>query len=119
MWGLETIREINREAQHKAEGKSPLKIDESMSSEEALKAPHLGYACEDWDIVYERVDTLFCDSTGLGAPSEPALTKKQLIFEIDDLRRKHGTIRVAIEEVGQCQLHLVVWANHAPKKETE
>jgi phosphoribosylaminoimidazole (AIR) synthetase len=118
MWGLETIREINKEAQHKAAGKPPLKVDESMDSEEALKAPHLGYDCENWDATYERVSTLFCDSTGFGASNEPALTKDQLIFEIDDLRRKHGTIFVAIEEVGQFQLYLAVWADQAPKKET-
>jgi len=71
---------------------------------------YLGNACDDWDEVYTRQESLFCDSSGWGAPGEPALTADQLRERLHELVQEHGVIYVAIEEMGQFQLHLAVWA---------
>lgn len=71
--------------------------------------PDLGNEAERLDKEHERVDSLFCDSSGLGSPSEPALTASQLVSRLQELLEEHGEILVAIELVGEFQLNLGVW----------
>lgn len=56
-----------------------------------------GWTCVTW---------LFCDSSGLGAPDEPALTGSQLIQKLVKLQELGISIGYAITETGQFQLHL-------------
>jgi hypothetical protein len=49
---------------------------------------------------YTLVDTLFCDSSGLGAEDEPALSVRQL------LARLRPGYAYAVIEAGQFQVHL-------------
>ncbi len=116
MHGLETIKAMNAEAAEKARslGKKPYcLVDETViDSWPAFPFPDLGDACADWDEVYRRVDTLFCDASGCGSPEEPALTADQLkerVFELWQNTLVGQMLYIAIEEVGQFQLHLAVW----------
>ena len=109
MFGPETLRAMNAEAAEIAreEGLEPLLVS---TSEEARGIPNLGDACEDVDADHERVATLFCDTSGFGAPNEPALTQQQLFEKIDELIDEHGPVLMAIEEAGQFQAYVAVWS---------
>ena len=75
--------------------------------------PNLGDEADNVDEVYERVDSLFCDSSGFGGPGEPALTIDQLKRKLTELIDEHGEIFVGIESTGQFQLDLAVWKEKA------
>jgi len=116
MWGLETINELNREAGDKAreEGKQPLRLSPSsfFSLTDVAKLggfPNLGDSADDVDEKHERIDTLFCDSSGFGGPGEPALTRGQLEGRVEDLLEEHGDLLFGVVETGQFQLHMGVW----------
>ncbi len=72
--------------------------------------PHLGISCGDWDEEYERLDKLFVDSTGFGEEAEPALTVWEFLERLTELIAEHGDLYVALEDVGQFQAWVVVWA---------
>lgn len=55
---------------------------------------------------YTHVRTLFCDSSGLGSPTEPALTKEQLVAVVSDMLDKNPVMHTAITDVGQFQIYL-------------
>jgi len=70
-----------------------------------LRFPNLGdYVPAGW----RKVDELFCDCSGWGSPSEPALTQQQLLASLEPGKG------YAITEAGQFQLYLGVFE----KKET-
>lgn len=68
--------------------------------------PSIGdYVPDGWELV----ETLFCDSSGLGAPGEPALTIAQLkrtLLEHEAADKDYG---YAIVEQGQFQIYLGVF----------
>lgn len=53
---------------------------------------------------YELVKELFTDSSGLGAPGEPALTLTQFETELTSLLTEHGKLTAKITGVGQFQV---------------
>jgi len=114
MYGLDTIKALNAEAAAKARSRRtrPTRISsvDQVDAWPPYPFKYLGNACDDWDEVYTRQESLFCDSSGWGAPGEPALTADQLRERLHELVQEHGVIYVAIEEMGQFQLHLAVWA---------
>lgn len=116
MWGLETIKAINAEAGVKARNlrKKPCVLKsvddvDRLGEIKRLRIPHLGTACEDIDDDKERLDTLFCDMSGFGSPSEPALTINQMKARLKEMIEEHGPIAIALEEQGQFQGYLAVW----------
>lgn len=52
---------------------------------------------------WELVEELFCDLTGLGSESEPALTTKQLEAKIRGIITQPGTYGFGLISVGQFQ----------------
>ena len=113
MWGLATIRSINNEAAARARryNKQPYRLSDptAIDSFPPFPFPHLGCECDKVDEDHERVATLFCDGSGFGSPTEPALTQEQLKDRLTRLLDEHGDLLLAIEEVGQFQLYLAVW----------
>jgi len=58
---------------------------------------------------FEEVETLFCDSSGFGRPSEPALTKEQAIEATERLIKEHGTLYSGLTGIGQFQVYVTLW----------
>lgn len=58
---------------------------------------------------FEEVETLFCDSSGFGRPSEPALTKEQAIRRTEELIEEHGTLYSGLTGIGQFQVYVTVY----------
>jgi len=72
--------------------------------------PHLGSDCVEVDKELERIDTLFCDSSGYGTRGEDALTTSELVDKLLELLEENPAgIKMAIEEQGQFQLYVAVW----------
>lgn len=117
MFSLEQIKAMNADAAIMARGKKkkPFKLSEPKQVDEMppFPFPELGDAVEDFDDQYERLDSLFCDHSGWGSSGERALTVDQLKMELKRLLGEHGTLYLAIEEVGQFQLYLAVWKEKA------
>jgi len=115
MMSLALIEELNREAGDKArtEDIHPylIKTLTQINNMPPFPFPFVGDAAEDFDIRYgERITNLFCDSSGMGAEDEPALTVNQLVEKLKELFfANHEELRVAIVEHGQFQLYLGVW----------
>lgn len=105
MYSLEVIEQINREAASAAceDDKEPLLItsEEQIADMPPFPFPALGdYVPLGWRDTGER---LFCDSSGIGAPEEPALTTDQL-----KLKLEVGKAYAIVEE-GQFQVYLGVF----------
>lgn len=114
MFSLEQIKAMNADAGIMARGKrlKPFLINDINQIDEMppFPFPNMGDAVE--DIEQEKLDSLFCDSSGWGSPGEPALTTEQLKTELRRLLEENDQgILVAIEEQGQFQLSLGVWKN--------
>ena len=113
MFGLETIRAMNAESGMKARAKKlkpfELNSEEQIDEMPPFPFPNFGDKADDMDEQYDRVDSLFVDSSGFGAPHEPALNADQLLTKIRELFEEHGTLLFAIESQGQFQLHVGVW----------
>ena len=60
---------------------------------------------------YEEVQTLFCDSSGFGAPDEPALTQQQAIARTNEIlsENKENTLYAAITDAGQFQVYVGIF----------
>lgn len=96
MFSLETIKYMNREQAKKARGKKPYVVTEKDTFP-PFPFPNFGdYRPKGWKLTRE----LFCDKTGMGTASEPALTVEHLIRE---LKIGYG---YAIIEEGQFQLYI-------------
>lgn len=113
MWGLETIKQINKEAAEAARKReaAPHLVVEASSLKEwpPFPFPHLGYACDDVDKTHSRLKTFFVDSSGLGGPGEPALTTDAFKKALAELLEAEGPLLLALEEVGQFQVYVAVW----------
>jgi len=118
VWGLETIRKINHEAAVKAREASleptVLESEEQLEGWPPFPLPHLGDACADIDGEEERVETLFVDSSGLGADDEPALSINQFKDQLKSLLEEHGPLKLAIEDQGQFQVYIAIWKCGVP-----
>ncbi len=110
MWSLEVIKDLNKKAAKSAteEGTVPYLfcIDSNIA---AVRVPMIGDMASEVDEKHERIDTLFVDTSGWGAPDEPALTQRQFLEKISELRTEHGPILLALEECGQFQGYCAVW----------
>ena len=62
---------------------------------------------------FEEVETLFCDSSGLGSESERALTKNSLIDKVSQLTEEHWTLYGGLTGIGQFQVYLTLWKRAA------
>jgi len=117
MFSLEQIKAMNAEAGQKARAlnKKPHRLNniEEIEAMPPFPFPNLGDEADNVDEVYERVDSLFCDSSGFGGPGERALTIDQLKRKLTELIDEHGEIFVGIESTGQFQLYLAVWKEKA------
>lgn len=58
---------------------------------------------------YTEIDTLFCDSSGLGSASEPALTVKKLRDIIQWHLDRGGKLYGAITGEGQFQVYITLY----------
>lgn len=65
---------------------------------------------------YKLIEKLFCDSSGLGAEDEPALTAEQLREKLLSIAREHGTIYTSIIECGQFQVYIGVFIKEGKGK---
>lgn len=111
MWDLATIHAMNQETGDKAKNKSPYEVtsEEEIDEMPPFPFPSVGTESNRFDEEYERVTSLFVDSSGFGSPHEPALNSDQLKTELKELLEEHSTLLLAIESEGQFQLHLGVW----------
>ena len=114
MHGLETIIALNREAGDRARelGLEPYHLTraDQIDSMPPFPFPNLGDDAVEVDKMYERVDSLFCDKSGMGAPDEPALTIEQLLDRLRKLLSENPKgLYLAIEEEGMFQLYIGVW----------
>jgi hypothetical protein len=112
MWGLDTIKEAGEAAREKGAEPLLLAADEYVGLSTVSNAggfPNLGDYANEVDDEHKRIATLFCDSSGFGLPSEPALTQEQLVRKVKELLDEHDELLFGIVEVGQFQLHLGVW----------
>jgi len=108
MMSAETIRAINTETGVKAAkaNKTPFVPFNRQEIEGGkISLPNLGYHVpKGW----KRVEDVewFCDSSGWGAPNEPALTQDQFLDELADYADKHPSHGYAIVETGQFQCYV-------------
>jgi hypothetical protein len=113
MMGLESIRDMADEAGRKAEKEAMtphvfISVDAAMKeTADGFPFPSIGsYEPEGWT---ER-ERLFCDASGFGRSSEPAMTARALrariVTEVADHR---GRVGFAIVEVGQFQLYVGIF----------
>lgn len=58
---------------------------------------------------FEEVETLFCDSSGFGRPSEPAMTKEQAIEAMERLIEEHGKLYSGLTGIGQFQVYVTLY----------
>lgn len=56
-----------------------------------------------------RGEVVFCDTSGMGSPSEPALTPEQLLQHMLTMTEKYGTLWWGLTEVGQFQGYVKAW----------
>lgn len=70
---------------------------------------HLGdYTPPGWELLEDQ-EPLFCDTTGFGKSSEPALTTAELKRELRKLYDQNPNYGYAVIEIGQFQLYLGVF----------
>lgn len=64
---------------------------------------------------FEEIETLFCDSSGIGSESEPALTRKQALAKIEEIMEENqGTALFAgITNIGQFQVYVSIFKKAA------
>lgn len=110
MLSLESIERANDVAAHKARKakKEPLTFFDEAEVERTMDKrpipfPLLGnHVPKGWELV----DTLLCDHSGCGLPSEPAYTLSQLAVRIRSDVADGNLYGYAITSVGQFQLQL-------------
>ena len=99
MYGIETIKAMNREAAEAAEGQEPY-IAQSDNDEGVFKCPNFGdYRPDGWKLI----DQLFVDNSGFGSEGEAALTPGQFLAKVE---KGKG---YAVIEQGQFQVYIGVF----------
>tara|TARA_Y100000310_G_scaffold85340_1_gene82189 strand:+ start:1111 stop:1461 length:351 start_codon:yes stop_codon:yes gene_type:complete len=115
MFGLETIKAMNREAGEKAreQGLEPFHLEHESQLDlmPPFPFPNIGDKSAEVSEQHEHIEDLFCDKGGWGADDEPALTIAQLVGKLRALLRENQEtgLRLAIIEEGQFQLYIGVW----------
>lgn len=113
MWSLDTIRAMNARAAAKARKQrlEPFLLSSADQIDEMppFPFPNMGDESDRLDKEYERIDSLFCDASGFGSPSEPAFTAEQLRSKLRRLVEEHGEVLLAIESEGEFQVYVGVW----------
>jgi len=107
--GLAEIRHLSREAAQKASKakKEPyVPFDEEEIEGKHFSIPNLGdYRPKGWKLL----ESLFCDKSGFGSPSEPALTIRQLQDKMLAYHRAGKTYGYGMIEEGQFQCYVGVF----------
>lgn len=120
MLSYTTIRDIAHEAAERAaaEGLAPTNVQTiDLPACPPFPFPFLGdYVPAGWVRVDSWAvddplapDPLWCDSTGCGLPSEPALTVDGLIARLGDFKKSGEAFAFAIIEQGECQVYLGIY----------
>jgi hypothetical protein len=65
---------------------------------------------------YTLLDNLFVDSSGFGAPDEPAYTQSQFMNKLNELLDKHGKVTTTITDAGQFQVYVGVFIKTGKNK---
>lgn len=65
---------------------------------------------------FEEVETLFCDSSGFGSSSEPALTESEAKDAVNRLLEDHGTLYGGLTGIGQFQVYVTLYKRRAVQK---
>ena len=107
MMSIEYIQAIADEAttEAKTAGTEPLVLDANSDEEMVRSIPNLGnYVAPGWELV----DDLFVDSSGFGAPGEPALTFSQFLDKVRQLSSEEET-GFGIRQAGQFQVYIGVY----------
>jgi len=110
MMSPEAIRsESDRAARRAArERREPYVVfdEREARSMQSFPFPFLGdYVPRGW----EKVEDLFCDSSGFGSESEPALTQGQLRDKVCEYLALPDTYGFAVTEAGQFQVYVGVF----------
>ena len=110
MMSLATIKAMSAEVAQEAadEGRKPMAIwPEDL--EPPFNCPNIGSL--DVSAEFEEITNLFCDSSGMGAEDEPALSPGQLVASVKALCEEHkpDTLYWAITEAGQFQVYISVY----------
>ena len=58
---------------------------------------------------FQEVEIMFCDASGFGLPTEPALTKEQALKRITEMMKEHGELYSCIVDTGQFQVKVGVY----------
>jgi len=104
-----TIRDLSDQAARKArrEGREPYGFfDASDVDRSARRIPFLGSYVPRG---YRLVETLFVDSSGFGAPGEPAMTFPAFLDRVRRDVREGNAYSYAIVESGQFQVYVGVY----------
>jgi len=67
---------------------------------------------------YTLIQELFCDSSGLGADNEPALTKSQFEIKLTELLKEHGSLTAKITMTGQFQVYIGLFKKDKERQKT-
>lgn len=111
MWDLHTLHKINNEATTRSliSGNDFLLVTDRDLPLEGRSIPHCGSREVDLDLKYNRIETLFVDSSGWGAEDESALTMPRFLERVGELVSVHGHVMLGTIEIGQFQLYVGVW----------
>jgi len=60
---------------------------------------------------YEEIETLFCDSSGMGSSNEPALTQSQAESQVQDILKKNKNVELfcGLTSIGQFQVYVTIY----------
>ena len=119
MKSLEAIHRDDAIAASKAaqERKEPLILEKQDIEEGHYMFPYLGdYTPLGWRLC-KRPEPLFCDTSGMGAPAERALTVSELRLRLKKLRRQNPNYGYGILSVGPFQLYLGIYLRKKKHKE--
>jgi hypothetical protein len=109
MMALSEIKRISDQAAKSAaiSKKEPyVPFDETEIKDTRFTIPMLGsYVPKGW----VQVESLFCDTSGVGTDNEPAMTLNQLKSKMLEYAKKKGTYGYGITEEGQFQCHVGVF----------
>lgn len=62
---------------------------------------------------YREIETIFCDSSGMGAKGERALTRSQILEKTTELLAKHGQLYSGTTGIGQFQVYITFFKKRA------
>lgn len=81
-----------------------------ISADDLFKVPRL--ESDDIGPEFEKIETLFCDSSGFGRDDERALSQRQATAKIRALISEYKNLYGAITNAGQFQVYVTVYQKH-------